>query len=137
MFLKLSSLVSIISLNGILAAPTTPEITKREAGAAAWVHFKPPVTYDPAIWTFKVDTFGSWDDDWGHGFLDNLRAKCGGDSSILDWGFWYESGQAPTWGHATFKINVFANGVELCVGDAARAASWAWGPVDPQYVLDS
>ncbi|KAF3903742.1 hypothetical protein ABW21_db0202676 [Orbilia brochopaga] len=112
-------------------------VQKREWGANGICHvYTQGGGWDVYTWTdwyFHFDTWGSWDDDWGSGFLDNLRAKCGRE--ILDWGFWYDQGTPPTWGHANFRIRVVYpnsdSGLPDCTRDAVRAASWAWGPIDP------
>ncbi|KAF3901334.1 hypothetical protein ABW20_dc0106857 [Dactylellina cionopaga] len=111
------------------------EFQKREWGANAFCHvWQGDYWYgtQDRDWYFEYDTWGSWDDDWGSGFLDNLRSKCG--TEIQDWGFRYDSGAPPTWGHATFKIHGLAFGgpnLPWCTLDAVRAASWAWGPISP------
>ncbi|EPS44445.1 hypothetical protein H072_1550 [Dactylellina haptotyla CBS 200.50] len=119
-------------------ANTSPSdaLDKREWGANGICHvFPQPGASNGYSWTdyyFRYDTWGSWDDDWGSGFLDNLRSKCGAE--VKDWAFWYDAGAPPTWGHATFKITGFWPGgpnLPDCTRDAVSAASWAWGPIDP------
>ncbi|KAG9055565.1 hypothetical protein FS842_001839 [Serendipita sp. 407] len=70
---------------------------------------------------YNLDTWGSWDDDWGRGFLDNLRGRCG---TISSWGFWYTGDQ----GQASFVIAFTSDG-HHCVEDALWLASQATGAI--------
>ncbi|KAG8839253.1 hypothetical protein FRB91_007126 [Serendipita sp. 411] len=47
---------------------------------------------------FTINTWGTWDDDWGRGFLDNLRGQCG---QIWNWQFNYPY---PDMGQAKFTL---------------------------------
>ncbi|KAK6527753.1 hypothetical protein TWF694_004733 [Orbilia ellipsospora] len=134
--------VSVPEVKNVLErdeAKTSPvtDISKREDGANGICHvYTEGGDWDVYTWTdwyFHYDTWGTWDDDWGTGFLDNLRGKCGVE--ILDWTFWYDAGAPPTWGRANFRIRVnwpgWSPNLPYCTRDAVTAASWAWGPIYP------
>ncbi|KAF3937154.1 hypothetical protein ABW19_dt0209759 [Dactylella cylindrospora] len=142
---KLFGLTALFSLASAAAVPApsaqelkerginTPAFAKRENGAQAWCHVWVSRTalngYTYEDWYFRFDTYGSWDDDWGRGFLDNLRGHC--HAEVKDWGFRYEAGTPPTWGHATFWIsNGYGIGpLPQCTLNAVWSASYAWGPI--------
>ncbi|KAF3912549.1 hypothetical protein ABW20_dc0110359 [Dactylellina cionopaga] len=73
---------------------------------------------------YDMDTYGDWDDDWGNGFLDNLRGHCG---DVDGWGFWYDNGNTKLGGHAKFAS--CTGDQPNCILDAAWAASQATGPI--------
>ncbi|KAF3924573.1 hypothetical protein ABW20_dc0103879 [Dactylellina cionopaga] len=78
-------------------------------------------------WEFYIDTWGDWDNDWGHGFLDNLRGEC--QREIVSWGFWYDDGNTLAGGHAHFFIWNLGNA--QCVlnagWDASNPTGAIWG----------
>ncbi|KAF3935037.1 hypothetical protein ABW20_dc0105389 [Dactylellina cionopaga] len=107
------------------------ELEKRDQGSC-WIHYWHGGGVWPD-WYFRLDTWGEWDDDWGAGLLDNIRGKCFIWDYVWDWGFYYDSGPPPTWGHATFKVpGAFTQANWECVADAVAAASWNWGPITAQ-----
>ncbi|EPS37232.1 hypothetical protein H072_9094 [Dactylellina haptotyla CBS 200.50] len=136
---------SLAALSSAAALPAEQEtavekredgpIQKRGDGPSAFCRYYTHYEHFSNYWHFRFDTWGQWDDDWGHGFLDNLRGKCG--RNIEDWGFWYDAGQAPTWGHADFKIhdNLFDIGYlnPQCTLDAVWQASSPWGAINGAY----
>lgn len=107
----LSALPSLISAapqpEAIAEAAPAPEagitnaLTKRESnGANCWRY----TDYNRSYW--RLSTWGPWDDDWGHGLLDNLRGQCGPDYGNLEnWAFGYEAGVPPTDGWTSFDFD--------------------------------
>ncbi|KAF3914816.1 hypothetical protein ABW20_dc0103173 [Dactylellina cionopaga] len=105
----------------------TPAVAEAQAVALKkrggnWLNCKETERLGNIRW-YKIDTWGDWDDDWGHGFLDNLRGHC---TEIYDWGFWYDNGDTKLGGHASFNTKVNSG---QCVLDAAWAASQATGAI--------
>ncbi|KAG8819338.1 hypothetical protein FRC18_012127 [Serendipita sp. 400] len=110
-----ATLVSAITLT--VAAPTAEAgeplvpLDKREPNGAScyeyWGHY-------------GVTTWGSWDNDWGKGFLDNLRGQCG---NILNWAFSYSGSN----GYASFSIT--GGAASHCVENAIWLASNPTGAI--------
>ncbi|EPS37901.1 hypothetical protein H072_8415 [Dactylellina haptotyla CBS 200.50] len=75
-------------------------------------------------WNYKMWTYGDWDDDWGNGYLDNLRGQC--PDNIEGWGFWYDENNTKLGGHASFAVK---NCDDNCILDAAWLASQPTGPI--------
>ncbi|KAI5842278.1 hypothetical protein BZA05DRAFT_422619 [Tricharina praecox] len=95
---------------GTLASAAPTSLTARATNSAS-------CTYDRNtrnMFKFWVTTWGDWDNDWGQGYLDNLRGQCG---SITDWQFSYSGSN----GLATFTTSAFI--VANCVEDALWLAS--------------
>ncbi|KAG8827370.1 hypothetical protein FRC17_007854 [Serendipita sp. 399] len=119
----LTSVLSIISL-GVSAAPTVAkggplpvDLVKRgDNGASCNKRNQGGRDY------VRVDTWGTWDNDWGRGFLDNLRGQCGW---VMDWKFeYYDNGNK---GSASFSISGGANA--WCVENAIWLASSPTGAI--------
>jgi len=70
---------------------------------------------------YEVHSWGTWDDDWGSGLLNNLRNKCG---QIDGWGFGYNGGKD---GEGIASFTIPANSARNCVADATAAASGITG----------
>ncbi|KAG8851879.1 hypothetical protein FRB91_007320 [Serendipita sp. 411] len=110
-------LFSAIALTVAAPAPEASEpselLDKREANGASCHKSSPAYT---------VTTWGSWDDDWGIGFLDNLRGQCG---AVENWGFSY-SGSS---GQATFRLYkpASSNCVENAIWLASNPTGAIWG----------
>ncbi|KAF3906338.1 hypothetical protein ABW20_dc0103895 [Dactylellina cionopaga] len=77
-------------------------------------------------YNYKMSTYGDWDDDWGKGYLDNLRGQCGGSLTIEGWTFWYDENNTKLGGHAEFAG---CTDDSNCILDAAWLASQATGAI--------
>lgn len=98
-------------------AVAAPELDKREVnGANCWKNHDDYHAY------FRLSTWGTWDQDWGQGLLDNIRGQCGQYGNVELWGFGYESGAPPTNGIASFYVGKDAYWSH-CVQDAVWLAS--------------
>ncbi|KAG9034857.1 hypothetical protein FS842_003771 [Serendipita sp. 407] len=69
---------------------------------------------------FTINTWGTWDDDWGRGFLDNLRGQCG---NVWNWQFYYDGSM----GRATYTLDKYSR--QHCVEDAIWLASNPTGAI--------
>jgi hypothetical protein len=70
---------------------------------------------------FSVSAWGPWADDWGQGFLDNLRGQCG--EQIFNWQFGYTDNV----GNAQFSTTLFIP--DGCVENAIWLASDPTGAI--------
>ncbi|KAG8822928.1 hypothetical protein FRB91_008156 [Serendipita sp. 411] len=103
-----------LSANGTLAG----DVTKREANGAECKRRNDSSgsTY------YRLTTTGTWDDDWGRGFLDNIRGQC--KAIVYDWYFgYYDDGK----GDCSFSITSFA--APWCVENAIWLASEPTGAI--------
>jgi hypothetical protein len=119
----------LFALSSVLATPmpatedAAPAVVPRDGNTARCT------IKNEDVWTYKFDirSTGVWDDDWGHGLLDNLRGQCGW---IDRWGFDYNAEQ----GHASFVTSLAIR--NHCVEDAiwlASAPTGAIGGVNCQW----
>ncbi|KAG8751345.1 hypothetical protein FRC14_007981 [Serendipita sp. 396] len=71
---------------------------------------------------FTINTWGTWDNDWGSGFLDNLRGQCG---QIWNWQFNYYGDM----GQAKFTLVwwIPAHCVENAIWLASNPTGAIWG----------
>ena len=75
---------------------------------------------------------GPWANDWGHGFLDNLRGECGGDSAIYDWGYDYTDNNGNARAHfyanhgnvCNLDHGACPNGAPYCSSTCIERALW-------------
>lgn len=136
MKLSYSAVITAISLAFVsgtvaVAIPSTniaAALAKRDPNGAWCQKF-----WEGSVLTYQVASWGSWDDDWGQGFLENLRNQCGGDlGNIENWTFYYETGPPPTPGHSQFHSGLEGPNVNAdthCVEDAIWLASNPTGAI--------
>ncbi|EPS44979.1 hypothetical protein H072_1063 [Dactylellina haptotyla CBS 200.50] len=75
--------------------------------------------------TYKIDNWGDWDDDYGRGYLDNLRGHC---QDVYNWKFDYDEGNTSLGGHASFTIKVYNGQYALdAAWDASHPTGAIWG----------
>ncbi|EPS38432.1 hypothetical protein H072_7833 [Dactylellina haptotyla CBS 200.50] len=125
-----------VSSTAIVPAPVDQEssVEKRGDGPYAWCRYYQDGGFWKVGFHFRFETWGQWDDDWGQGFLDNIRGHCG--ANVENWGFWYDQGPPPTWGHADFWIYAYPYGnynLPQCTLDAVWQASEKWGAITGAY----
>ncbi|KAG8829397.1 hypothetical protein FRB91_007317 [Serendipita sp. 411] len=70
---------------------------------------------------YTVESWGSWDNDWGKGLLDNLRGQCG---NIVNWGFNYGGNGN---GYAGFAQSGRSHCVEDAIWLASNPTGAIWG----------
>lgn len=125
-------ITAVVSLSAFSTAAAIPAAEASSSGVT--LSKRDPNGANCWKWTdhyssyFSLDTWGSWDDDWGTGFLDNLRGQC--LYNIEDWGFSYAQGPSPTNGKASFKtagLGDFQN--SGCVEEALWLASNPTGAI--------
>lgn len=104
--------------------PTSTALEKREVnGANCWKY------RDEYNSWYLIKTWGTWDQDWGKGLLDNIRGQCNRNiyGDVQQWGFHFEAGPPPTPGYASFlfwNTDIYYN---HCILDAVWLASNAAG----------
>jgi hypothetical protein len=120
-FLATAAAFCLLTLSDAAPAPaptTNGVIVARDGNAASCTIHLP----DLISWDFVVNAWGPWVDDWGQGFLDNLRGQCG--EQILGWQFSYSGDE----GTAQFTTSTFIR--QHCVEDAIWLASNPTGAID-------
>ncbi|KAG8772984.1 hypothetical protein FRC20_002504 [Serendipita sp. 405] len=106
-----------LSLNGTLSG----DLTKRD-GNGAECKRRPDSS---GLNYYKLTTWGPWVNDWGQGFLDNIRGEC--KANVYNWYFqYYENGAK---GDCSFQITAQAAPwcVENAVWDASNPTGAIWG----------
>ncbi|KAI5856233.1 hypothetical protein BZA05DRAFT_441923 [Tricharina praecox] len=124
--MRLLTLASAALITLASAAPPPGSLAARASNSASCVYTDSSASM--FLLDFVVRASGSWVDDWGQGFLDNLRGQCG---TITNWGFDFPDGT----GRATFSASSLLKAG--CVEDAIWLASNPTGAINGDSFTDN